>query len=211
MSKTYIKLCGMTRLEDVRLAVTLEADFIGLIFAKRSKRCLALAQAQTLRAAVAGNTAAVALLMGNTGDEVAQIAATLQPDYLQFHGEEDDAFCASFGLPFFKAIAMGGGADPRQEMARFPSAYGFVLDGHGVGEAGGSGQQFDWSLLPAQTGRPILLAGGLGPENVAEAIAIAHPWGVDVASGIELAPGIKDAQAMQRFVAAVRGANATHP
>lgn len=204
MSKTRIKFCGMTRLEDVRLAVALEVDFIGLIFAQRSKRRLDVAQAQTLRAAVLGPTAAVALLMNQAEAEVAHIAAALQPDYLQFHGDEDDAFCAHFGLPFFKAIAMRGDVDPLLEMERFPSAYGFVLDGHGVGEAGGSGQRFDWKRLPTQAARPILLAGGVGPENVGEAIATAHPWGVDAASGIESAPGIKDARAMRQFVAAAR-------
>lgn len=203
---TRIKLCGMTRLEDVRLAVALDADFIGLVFAKRSRRCVALAQAQTLRAAVTGNTAAVALLMDNAEDEVVCIAETLKPDYLQFHGSENDAFCAGFGLPFFKAIAMGNGDDPLQEIARFPSAYGFVLDGHCVGEAGGSGQRFDWNRLPAHVSRPILLAGGLRPDNVAEAVAEAHPWGVDVASGIETSAGIKDAHAMRQFVAAVHAA-----
>lgn len=201
-----IKLCGMTRGEDVRLAVELGADYVGLILAPRSPRRLALDQAMELRELIRGHSAAVVLLMDNPHADVQHAVEVLRPDLLQFHGGEDDAFCASFRLPFLKAIAMGEGADPVDEMLRFPSAFGFVLDGHGVGQAGGSGQRFDWSRLPQACDRPILLAGGLGPGNVAAAIQIAHPWGVDVSSGIETVPGHKDPQAMRRFVAAVRAA-----
>ena len=208
MTHTRIKLCGMTRAEDLRLAVELGVDFVGLILAARSPRRLSLAQAQALRALVPDEIGVVALVMDNPGEEVAQIAAGLRPDYLQFHGSEEDAFCAGFGLPHFKAIGMGGGVDPLPAMARHPSAHGFVLDGHGAGEAGGSGRRFDWSRLPGAGGRPLLLAGGLGPDNVALAVRSARPWGVDVSSGIESAPGIKDPERMRRFVEAVRAADA---
>lgn len=207
MSHTRIKFCGMTRAEDVRLAVELGADFIGLILAERSPRRLLPGQARALRALVPEEIGVVALVMDNPPGEVAGIVAGLRPDYLQFHGDEGDAFCAGFGLPFFKAIAMGDGGDPLEAMARFPSAHGFVLDGHGAGEQGGSGRSFDWTRLPKDSGRPILLAGGLSPDNVAQAIRIAHPWGVDVSSGIEAAPGIKDAAKMRRFADAARAAD----
>lgn len=203
-----IKFCGMTRAEDVRLAVELGVDCVGLIFASRSPRRLEIAQAKALRATLPSGVAAVALLMDNARDEVLRIVEDVAPDVLQFHGSEPDAFCASFGLPFFKTIAMGDGRDPATAMAEFPSAFGFVLDGHRAGEAGGSGQCFDWSRLPQAAGRPLLLAGGLTPDNVAAAVAAAHPWGVDVSSGIESAPGIKDAERMRRFVAAVRVSDA---
>ncbi len=207
MSHTRIKFCGMTRAEDVRLAVELGADFIGLILAERSPRRLLPGQARALRALVPEEIGVVALVMDNPPGEVVGIVAGLRPDYLQFHGDEGDAFCAGFGLPFFKAIAMGDGGDPLEAMARFPSAHGFVLDGHGAGEQGGSGRSFDWTRLPKDSGRPILLAGGLSPDNVAQAIRIAHPWGVDVSSGIEAAPGIKDAAKMRRFADAARAAD----
>ena len=207
MSRTRIKLCGMTRAEDVLLAVESGADYIGLILAPRSPRRLALEAAVALRSKVTGGSAAVVLLMDNPHDDVQRAVAALRPDLLQFHGGEEDAFCASFGLPFLKAIAMGDGGDPLVAMARFPSAYGFVLDGHGTGQVGGSGRRFDWSRLPRACDRPILLAGGLGPDNVAEAIRIAQPWGVDVCSGVEATPGRKDPQALRRFVAAVRAAS----
>lgn len=208
MSHTRIKFCGMTRAEDVRLAVELGVDFIGLILAERSPRRLLPGQARALRALVPEEIGVVALVMDNPRGEVADIVAGLHPDYLQFHGGEDDAFCAGFGLPFFKAIAMGDGGDPLEAMAKFPSAHGFVLDGHGAGEQGGSGRSFDWTRLPKDSGRPVLLAGGLSPDNVALAIRTAHPWGVDVSSGIEAAPGVKDAAKMRRFADAVRAADA---
>lgn len=208
MSHTRIKFCGMTRAEDVRLAVELGVDFIGLILAERSPRRLLPGQARALRALVPEEIGVVALVMDNPRGEVADIVAGLHPDYLQFHGGEDDAFCAGFGLPFFKAIAMGDGGDPLEAMAKFPSAHGFVLDGHGAGEQGGSGRSFDWTRLPKDSGRPVLLAGGLSPDNVALAIRTAYPWGVDVSSGIEAAPGVKDAAKMRRFADAVRAADA---
>ncbi len=203
--RTRIKLCGMTRAEDVRLAVGLGVDIIGLIFARRSPRRLSLERAAALRALAGADIRVVALVMDDAADAVVRIVEAVRPDFLQFHGAEDDAFCASSGLPFFKSIAMGGGTDPVEAMARFPSAYGFVLDGHAAGEAGGSGRRFDWAQLPTAANTPILLAGGLTAENVGEAIRTAQPWGVDVSSGIESAPGVKDPHAMRAFVAAARG------
>lgn len=205
---TRIKLCGMTRSEDVQLAVALDVDFIGLIFAARSQRKLGLDVAARLRTLVPSSTRVVALLMDNAAQDISTIVDAVQPDILQFHGGEDAAFCASFGLPYLKAIAMGDGADPLPQMAEFPAAMGFVLDGHGAGEQGGSGKRFDWTRLPQDHGKPILLAGGLRADNVALAVRTAQPWGVDVASGIERAPGVKDAEAMRQFVAAVRAADA---
>ena len=207
MSHTRIKFCGMTRAEDVRLAVELGVDFVGLILAERSPRRLLPGQARALRALVPEEIGTVARVMDNPRGEVAGIVAGLRPDYLQFHGGEDDAFCAGFGLPFFKAIAMGVGGNPLEAMARFPSAHGFVLDGHGAGEQGGSGRSFDWTRLPKDSGKPVLLAGGLSPDNVARAVRTAHPWGVDVSSGIEATPGIKDSAKMRRFADAVHAAD----
>ena len=205
-SRTRIKFCGMTRAEDVHLAVELGVDFIGMVFAPRSPRRLALEHAARLREMVPENIDVVALVMDNPRDAVAEIVATLRPDFLQFHGSEDDAFCAGFGLPVLKAIAMGSGDDAIDAMAKFPSAHGFVLDGHAAGEQGGSGRGFDWTRFPRDNRKPILLAGGLNADNVAQAIHEASPWGVDVASGIESAPGVKDAGKMHGFVEAVRRA-----
>ena len=136
--RTRIKFCGMTRAEDVRLAVDLGVDLIGLVFAARSPRRLAIAQAQALRVLVPPGIGVVALVMDTPRKDVEGVVAALRPDYLQFHGSEDAAHCASFGLPYFKAIAMGDGGDPLPAMAAFPSAYGYVLDGHGAGASTGT-------------------------------------------------------------------------
>jgi phosphoribosylanthranilate isomerase len=131
----------------------------------------------------------------------------VQPDALQFHGRESDTWCGRFDRPFIKAIAMGEGAAALPRLHDYPHAAALLLDGHGWGEAGGSGRAFEWSLMPTELGRPLVLAGGLDPSNVAEAIRTARPWAVDVASGVETSPGIKDAAKMERFIAAVRRAS----
>jgi phosphoribosylanthranilate isomerase len=205
MPHTRIKLCGMTRPQDVRLAVELGVDYIGLIFA-RSPRRLDIARGIALRALIPDSIGAVALVMDQATDEVAAIADQVRPDLLQFHGEETDAACAAFGLPFLKALPMGAGLRAEAAMQAFPSAWGFVLDSHVPGGAGGSGQAFDWTRYPRAAGRPCLLAGGLTADTVGAAVSALRPWGVDVSSGIESAPGHKDPQAMRRFVAAVHAA-----
>lgn len=209
MSHTRIKFCGMTRAEDVRLAVELGADYVGLIFAPRSPRRLLIGQARMLRELVPQEIGVVALLMDNAEDEVRTVIEQVQPDLLQFHGGERDAYCAGFGLPFLKAVAMEGIADLDLHLAGYASAWGFVLDGHAASEQGGSGKRFDWRAWPRTLDKPCLLAGGLSADNVATAIATARPWGVDVSSGVESAPGVKDAEKMRRFAAAVQRADRT--
>lgn len=206
MSPTRIKFCGLTRMADLDTAVALGVDLIGLVFAARSARRLELQQAAALRARIPASITAVALLMDQDQAEVEAVIEAVQPDWLQFHGAEDAAFCEGFGLPYLKALGLGD-ADPAQVEARlacWPSAQGFVFDGHGAGEMGGSGQRFDWARLPHLFDKPFLLAGGLSADNVGLALAQARPWGVDVSSGIESAPGHKDAARMRAFVEAVR-------
>ncbi len=206
---TRIKFCGLTRAEDVRLAVELGVDYVGLVFAPHSPRRLLLGQARMLRDLVPEEIAVVALVMDNTRTDIEHLVESLQPDLLQFHGAEDDAFATSFGRPYWKAIAMGGQDDSVfASLSDYPGANGFLFDGHAAGEQGGSGQRFDWRRMPASTDRPFFLAGGLSPENVGLALRTARPWGVDVSSGIESGPGIKDAEKMRRFVDAARDADA---
>lgn len=207
MNRTRIKFCGLTRPGDVRLAAELGVDALGFIFVPQSPRRLEMNQLDGLRLAVPPLVDVVALFMDASGSRVAEVIRALRPTLLQFHGGENDAFCRGFGLPFIKTLAMGEGAeDPLSARKRYPSASAFLLDGHGPGQMGGRGERFDWSRIPALA-RPVFLAGGLTPEAVGQAIRAAHPFAVDVSSGIESAPGRKDGEKMQRFVDEVRRAD----
>lgn len=207
MNRTRIKCCGMTRVEDARLAAELGADAIGVVMTARSRRRVGLAQARAIVAAMPPFVTTVALLMDDSAETVHAVIEQVQPNLLQFHGNEGDAWCAQFGRPYLKAVAMGEGAAALPRLREFPQAVGLLLDGHGLGEPGGSGKAFDWSLMPTDLAQPLLLAGGLHAGNVGEAIRLARPWAVDVASGIESSPGIKDPQRMADFIAAVRAAD----
>ena len=204
--RTRIKFCGLTRAGDVRLAGELGVDAVGLIFAHRSPRRIAPPAARALREAMAPLVDVVALFMDDEPAWVEDVIAGVRPDLLQFHGSESAGYATSFARPYLMAIPMAG-ADARSIMEAHPQAAGFLLDSHAPGAAGGSGQPFDWSHVPKST-RPVILAGGLDAGNVAQAIAVVRPYAVDVSSGIEAAPGIKDAARMRAFVASVRGIHA---
>ena len=209
--RTRVKFCGLTRLGDVRLASELGVDAIGFVFAEGSPRRLQAEEARAMRNALGPLVDAIALFMDNPAEEIREVLRQVRPSMLQFHGSEDDAFCRSFGLPYLKAIPMaakrGTGEDATALQVRYPGASGFLFDSHDQGENGGSGRVFDWSTLPTGLGKPFVLAGGLHPDNVFDAIQTTLPWGVDVSSGIESAPGIKDGDKMRRFVEEVRRAD----
>ncbi|WP_266181542.1 phosphoribosylanthranilate isomerase [Dyella humicola] len=205
---TRIKCCGMTRVEDALLAAQLGADAIGVVFTARSRRRVSLERARAICRALPPFVSTVALFMDDDAGLVQEAIDVVQPDLLQFHGNERDDWCAQFDRRYLKAIAMGEGAAALPRLREYPGAAGLLLDGHGLGEAGGSGKAFDWTLMPKDLAQPLILAGGLTPANVAEAVRIARPWAVDVASGIESTPGIKDPQKMADFVRAVREASA---
>ena len=205
---TRIKCCGMTRVGDALLAARLGADAIGLVFSARSKRQVTLAQAREIVVALPPFVATVALFMDDEASLVRQVLDEVRPTLLQFHGDESDGWCAQFGHPFLKAIAMGEGAAALPRLRDYPHATGLLLDGHAAGEAGGSGKAFDWSLLPGGLAQPLILAGGLHAGNVGDAVRTARPWAVDVASGVESAPGIKDPARLEAFIRAVRTVDA---
>ena len=204
---TRIKCCGMTRVEDALLAARLGADAIGVVLTARSRRRVSVEQARSIVRALPPFVGTVALLMDDEAGFVREVIERVQPALLQFHGVETDAWCAQFERPYLKAIAMGEGAAALPRLQQYPHAAGLLLDGHGLGEPGGSGHAFDWSLMPATLAQPLILAGGLDAGNVGAAIRSARPWAVDVASGIESAPGIKDPQRMAAFIDAVRAAD----
>ncbi|HET6432614.1 phosphoribosylanthranilate isomerase [Dyella sp.] len=207
MTRTRIKCCGMTRVEDALLAARLGADAIGVVLTACSRRRVTIEQARGIVAALPPFVTSVALLMDDDAEWVRAVAEGVRPNLLQFHGSETDAWCAQFGRPYLKAVAMGEGAAALARLRDYPQAEGLLLDGHGLGEPGGSGKAFDWGLMPAAAEQPLVLAGGLHPGNVGEAIRRARPWAVDVASGIESAPGIKDPARLAAFIAAVHAAD----
>lgn len=207
--RTRIKICGITRPEDAAVAASCGADAIGLVFDPQSPRCLTADQAATILAALPPFVTTVALFRDSPQDMVRRVLQEIAIDLLQFHGGEDPAFCAGFGRPYIKALPMGSLSltELPAMVARHATARGVLLDGNRLGEGGGQGQRFAWESLPALE-KPIIVAGGLAPHNVMEAIATMAPWGVDVASGVESSPGIKDHALMRFFIDQVRCADA---
>jgi phosphoribosylanthranilate isomerase len=201
--RTRIKFCGLTRVEDVHFAVDLGIDAVGFVFTRRSQRFVGVSQARMLRRALPPFVDAVALFMDDEPGWIEEVIAAVQPDLLQFHGEESPGFASSFTRPYIKAIPMATVDDAVAYAARHPAAAGFLLDSHASGSAGGTGEAFDWHRMP-RLARPVVLAGGLDARNVAQAVALVRPYAVDVSSGIEAVPGIKDAAKMRAFAAAVR-------
>lgn len=206
--RTRIKFCGITRIDDVRRSVELGIDAIGLVFTRSSQRFVGISQARVIRNELPAFVTAVALFMDDEPGWIEEVVASVQPDLLQFHGAETDGFASSFARPYIKAVPMGSIADVARYASAYPNAAGILLDSHARGARGGSGAVFDWTRIPPGTGRQFILAGGLTAANVAQAIATVRPYAVDVSSGIESAPGIKDAAKMRAFAAEVRRADA---
>lgn len=205
LSRTLIKICGVTRIEDVSLIAGLDVDVIGLNFVPASPRYIAADVAAGLRRLAGSRLEAWALFVNATASEVRRIIEAVEPDVLQFNGDEPPEFCRQFGLPWVKALHMRPGVDVAAMAGRCPDARMLLLDTWVAGQAGGTGQRFDASLWPESCPLPLMLAGGLDPDNVADAITRLHPAAVDVASGVEGAvKGYKDPERCRRFVDAVR-------
>jgi len=208
MSRTRVKICGVTRVEDALLACELGADAIGVVMSPASPRCVSIEQARAIRDALPAFVDAVALTHDLPAERVRAIIDGVRPDLVQFHGLEGASFCESFGVRYLKALGMAGDLDVRAIAAEHVHASGFVLDGHPPGQQGGRGKTFDWARIPKDLGRPVILAGGLNPGNVDGAIRAVRPWAVDLASGVETSPGIKDAAKLRAFFDAVHAADA---
>lgn len=198
------KICGITRIEDALSCARLGADAIGLVFYPPSPRHVSPAQAREIAHFLPPFITTVALFVNPSADEVETILRAVRPDVLQFHGSEAPEFCARFGVPWLKAVRVQAGLNLVEYAARYRQAQGLLLDAFVEGQAGGTGQSFDWTLIPAGLPLPVVLSGGLDADNVATAIRQVKPWAVDVSSGVEAAKGIKDAAKIAAFMQGVR-------
>ncbi|HRP98571.1 MAG TPA: phosphoribosylanthranilate isomerase [Rhodocyclaceae bacterium] len=206
MSRTRIKICGLTRPEDVRAAVEAGADAIGLVFYPPSPRYVSPARAAELAALVPPFVTTVGLFANAEPRFVHEVLASVPLQLLQFHGDEGEDACSRFGRAWIKAARMQPGVDLVKFAASHPRAAGILVDAFVEGYGGG-GKTFDWSLIPAGFERPLILSGGLDPDNVTEAVRRVRPWAVDVSSGVESGKGIKDAARIAAFIAGVRRAD----
>jgi phosphoribosylanthranilate isomerase len=204
--RTRVKICGITRVEDARAAADAGADAIGLVFEPASPRCVTLEQALAIIDSVPPLMTVVGLFVDASPEHVLAVLARVRLGLLQFHGTESAEQCRLYERPYLKAIRMREGVDLHLEARRFDDAAGLVLDSFVPGQSGGSGQTFDWARIPRDLAKPVILAGGLTPENVGEAIRRVRPAAVDVSSGVERAKGIKDHARIAAFIDAVREA-----
>ena len=204
MSRIRVKICGLTRVEDVLAAVRAGADAIGFVFTASPRR-VSVETAIRLSSYVPEGVSRVGLFLDQDRSEIQRIVDSVALDILQFHGCESEQQCSLYGLPWLKAVAMENAGSVRRAEREFPGAAGLLLDSHSKGGRGGSGESFDWSLSKPVS-KAVWLAGGLNPNNVGLAIQTVRPFAVDVSSGVETEPGIKDATLMNAFVAAVREA-----
>ena len=199
-----IKICGVTRAGDAALAAALGADYIGLNFWPGSKRFVSVEEGREIAAAIPAGTRKVGVFVNAEPADVEHVALMVGLDLVQLHGDETPDDCAALSIPWMRALRIGGAAD-LDAIALYPGAQAILLDAPSPGY-GGSGRRVDWGLAAAahDRGKPIFLAGGLNPENVGDAIRAARPFAVDVAGGVESAPGIKDETALSRFIDAAR-------
>jgi len=202
MSRVRVKICGLTRVEDVKSAIEAGADAVGFVFT-RSPRRISVETATRLVNYVPKGVLRVGLFLNQDRSEIRKVVSSVPLDVLQFHGSETEQECNAFGLPWLKAVAMENTESARQAERDFPNAMGLLLDSHTAGKRGGSGKIFDWTLSRPLS-MPVWLAGGLNADNVARAIRIVRPFAVDVSSGVEVSPGIKDTTRMTAFINAVR-------
>lgn len=194
------KICGITNVEDALAAVAAGADALGFVFYRKSPRYVEPAVAAEICARLPAFVSTVGLFVNHSRAEVDAILAQVPLSLLQFHGDEDEAECLSYARPYIKAIRIRGREDFTRGQVEFASAQGLLVDTYRTGVPGGTGEAFDWDLLPAERTMPLILAGGLKPDNVRNAIASVQPYAVDVSGGVEQSKGIKDGAKLVRFL-----------
>ena len=201
--RTRVKICGITRLEDALTAAQAGADALGFVFYGPSPRNIEPATAAEILRQLPAYVTSVGLFVDADAAFIEQVLQAVPLDLLQFHGGEPEADCSRHGKPYTKAIRMRDGIDLAQMARTYHSSRGLLLDTFVAGKAGGTGETFDWNRIPQSLPKPIILAGGLNPQNVSKAIAQVKPWAVDVSGGVELAKGIKDIQLITAFMQGV--------
>ncbi len=205
MNRTRVKICGITRVEDARAAVDSGADALGLVFYSKSPRYVELSVAVNIARTIGPFVTIVGLFVNAGEAQVREAVKTVGLDMLQFHGDEDEVYCAQFERPYIKAIRMSPELDVKEVMTKYPSARGFLFDAWNKDKYGGTGETFEWDRLSilkesVDTDIPFILAGGLTPENVDQAVAAVKPYAIDVSGGVELSPGIKSPELIQQFI-----------
>lgn len=204
---TRVKICGITRVEDALEAAKQGSDAIGLVFYAASPRNVSNEVARAIVAALPPFVSVVGLFVNASRANIDAVLAEVRLDVLQFHGDETPDDCTQFNLPFLKAIRVNADTNLLQYANDFRLAQALLLDAHSEAAYGGTGQTFDWNLIPAELSKPIILAGGLNADNVEQAIMQVKPYAVDVSGGVELSKGIKDADKIAAFMQGVRNAS----
>jgi phosphoribosylanthranilate isomerase len=207
LKRTRIKICGITRTEDAAAAVEAGADAIGLVFWEPSSRAVSLHQAIEICREVSAFVTVVALTVNAERDFIQRLLSELSVDLLQFHGDESAEQCQQYDHPYIKALRMRPELQLEQELINFSSAKGILLDAYRKGIPGGTGESFNWQLIAPAYRQQIILAGGLNPDNVAQAVNEVRPYAVDVSGGVEESPGVKDAHKIQQFISAAMQAD----
>ncbi len=208
-ARVRTKVCGLIQPEDALAAVNAGADALGLVFYPPSPRFVTPKQAASILEQLPPFVVTVGLFVNPEPEWVEEVLKQVPLDLLQFHGDEPEVFCQAFGRPYIKALRMKPGFDPQQAVSQWPSARGFLLDTYTPGVPGGTGEAFDWQRFPSNDSKANkayswILAGGLTPDNVTEAIRITHPYAVDVSGGVESSRGIKCPTKIHAFLKAVR-------
>jgi len=205
VNRTRVKICGITRVEDARAAIDSGADALGLVFYSKSPRYVELSVAANIARTIGPFVTIVGLFVNAGEAQVREAVKTVGLDMLQFHGDEDEVYCAQFEKPYIKAIRMSPELDVKEVMTKYPSARGFLFDTWNKDKYGGTGETFEWDRLSIlkeslDTDIPFIFAGGLIPENVDQAVAAVKPYAIDVSCWVELSPGIKSPELIQQFI-----------
>lgn len=200
MNRTRVKICGITNLEDAKMAVSAGADAIGLVFYKNSPRFVSINVASQITRNLPPFINCVGLFVDADESYIRQVLEQVEIDTLQFHGQESEQACALYQRPYIKAVRMQKTINLMEEVNKYPSARALLLDTYVDGTPGGTGETFDWGIIPEESLKPLILAGGLDASNVKKAISEVRPYAVDVSGGVEKEKGIKDANKIKKFI-----------